>query len=394
MDDWKIIWNSFCDEVAFSVHHNNTELVFEKDIAVEFFRALDWYRLNKGLQEQYPIKFATSTHRADIALFVPDKDLPEIIVELKRPTNKKKEKDTEQLIDYMRQKSCSYGILLLGEKLEIYYIDYSTPEHEATLVETIKYQHDNEAARQLMEVLIRSCYSSAQMIEYCNKRVKINKSVEYWCSQDGKTEIMNIIIERSSLPKHLLETLRTTLQIEVKRKDGLTPVQTQKIEVTSKVEPVTKISTKKVVANKKETKQPKVWLIPASPKLFNHKACFEEQGQIYWTQHNNFQVGDTGYIYYSDPKRCIVDKFEVIASELPYSSEMDAEIKYYKNPLDFEKGKQHNRFFIIKKIGESTSGKLTFKNMIKNGMNGAPMGACEITKPKYAELKKYIEKNF
>lgn len=145
---------------------------------------------------------------------------------------------------------------------------------------------------------------------------------------------------------------------------------------------------------KKDAKQPKVWLIPANPKLFNHKACFEEQGQIYWTQHNNFQVGDTGYIYYSGSKKCIVDKFEVISTELPYSSEMDAEIKYYKNPIDFEKAKQHNRFFIIKKIGETTSSKLTFKYMIKNGMNGAPMGACEITKPKYAELKKYIEENF
>ena len=34
MDDWKIIWNSFCDEVAASVQKNNLEKVFEEDIAI------------------------------------------------------------------------------------------------------------------------------------------------------------------------------------------------------------------------------------------------------------------------------------------------------------------------------------------------------------------------
>ena len=141
-------------------------------------------------------------------------------------------------------------------------------------------------------------------------------------------------------------------------------------------------------------RQPKVWIIPANPKFFNHGACFKELGKIYWAQYFNFQAGDTGYIYYSHPKMRITFKFEVIASELPYSEEMMAELKFYKNPSDIEKSKQHNRYFVIKKIGESTSGKLTFQNMIQHGMKGAPMGAMEISKPRYEELLKYIEENF
>ena len=46
MNDWKIIWNNFCDEVAVSARKNNLEKVFEKGIAKEFFQALEWYRLN------------------------------------------------------------------------------------------------------------------------------------------------------------------------------------------------------------------------------------------------------------------------------------------------------------------------------------------------------------
>ena len=212
MDDWKIIWDSFCDEVAASVQKNNLEKVFEEDIARDFFTTLGWNRFKKELKEQYSVKFATATHRADFALFTQDKEKPEVIIELKRPKKKKEEKDANQLIDYMRQVACSYGVLLLGQCMEIYFIDYSTPEHISTLVETIKYQHGNDAARQFMEVIDRSEYTPAKMLEYCHKRVKVNKSVEYWCSEDGKTELLNMIVERSKL-----ETLRSTLIVDVKR---------------------------------------------------------------------------------------------------------------------------------------------------------------------------------
>jgi hypothetical protein len=150
----------------------------------------------------------------------------------------------------------------------------------------------------------------------------------------------------------------------------------------------------KTKSKAKGTREPKVWLIPANPKFFNHKACFEELGQIYWAQYFKFQVGDTGYIYFSHPKKCITYKFKVIASELPYSEEMKAELKFYKNPLDFEKAKQNNRYFVIEKIGESTTGILSSKNMTQHGMKGAPMGAMELSKPKYNELLKYIEEYF
>lgn len=390
MNDWNLIWNSFSEEVARSVRHNNTEMVFEKGIAADFLQAMGWSRLNKGLEEQYQIKFATVNHRADFALFIPDKDIPEIIVELKRPKKKKEEKDAKQLIDYMRQKSCSYGILLLGEKLEIYYIDYSTAKHEATLVETIKYKNDNEAAHQLMDVLYRVDYTPARMLDYCHKRVKINKSVEYWCSHDGKTEIMNMIIERSQLSEHLQETLRSTLLIDVKRIDGLNPVAVQKVEMPEK-DNCLKSTPKK---GKNQTRAPKVWMIPASPKFFNHKACFDELGQIYWKQNNNFQVGDTGYIYSSQPDMRVIYKFEILACDLPYSDCIAAEKKFFNNPSDFESIKAHNRFYIIKRIGESTSERLTLKKMMQHGLKKAPQGTLNLSDASFKELLTYIETNF
>lgn len=390
MDDWKIIWNSFCDEVAESVKKKNLEKVFEENIARDFFTTLGWNRFKKELKEQYPIKFATATHKADFALFISGKETPEVIIELKRPNKKQEEKDAKQLIDYMRQKACSYGLLLMGTKLEIYYIDYSTPEHEATLVEAVKYIHDNEAASQLMDVLERNEYTGAKMLEYCHKRVKVNKSVEYWCSHDGQTEILDMIVERSKLPDHLLETLRSTLIVEVKRRDGLNPIPVQE-PVTA---PVEKPVPPKKVETKDKGKGPKVWMISASPKFFDHKACFDEYGQIYWKQHKNFKVGDTGYIYFSKPRQEVLYKFEVTACELPYSEEMAVDKKFYKRESDFELMKEHNRIFIAKLIGESSSGKLTLNNMLKNGLKTAPLGPLNISDKSFEELLAYIEENF
>jgi len=389
MNDWKIIWNNFCDEVASSVRNNNTEMVFEKDIAREFFRALDWYRLNKGLTEQYPIKFGTSTHRADFALFISEKVSPEIIVELKRPQKRKEEKDAKQLMDYMRQTSCSFGILLLGAKLEVYHIDYSTPQHEAALVETIKYEPDNEAARQLMEVLYRADYSSSKMLDYCRKQVKINKSVEYWCSAEGKAEILNMIIERSQLPQHQQETLRQTLHIAVGRNDGLNPLASYFEEKT--IETTPPILSEKVEAHSGLSR---VWMIPANPRYFDHKACFDELGAIYWKQSNNFQVGDIGYIYFSKPLKRIVFKFEVVACDLRYNKEMDVERKYYKNLQDFENAKQHNRFVKLKKIGECSNERLSIEKLMKHGLKWAPQGALQLSGENYEALLNYIESYF
>ena len=390
MNDWNNIWNSFCDEVSKSVSKNNLEKVFEKGIAKDFFSVLGWNVLTKGMIEQYPVKFATVTHKADFALFVNSKNTPEIIIELKRPSKKKEEKDANQLIDYMRQESCSYGILLLGEKLEIYYIDYSTPKHEASLVETIKYKRNNEAAFQLMEVLNRNEYTPAKMLEYCHKRVKINKTVEYWCSEDGKTEIMDMIVERSKLPEHLLETLRTTLVVDVRRIDGLNTVSSQTVNKVVKMQ-ATSILT---VSTKGQKRPPMVWMVPASTKFFNHEACFEEQGYIYWKQYNSMQPGDTGYIYLSAPQKCIRYKFVIDACDLPYSKEMEVELKYHADLKEFESAKTHNRFYRIRKIGESTSDRLSIKDLMQNGLKKAPQGTLKLSQEKYSELLAYIESNF
>ncbi len=154
---------------------------------------------------------------------------------------------------------------------------------------------------------------------------------------------------------------------------------------------ITPVATKKTTHPKRE---PKVWMISASAKYFDHRKCFEKLGHIYWKQYNKLQVGDTGYIYFSKPQQKIVYKYEVIACDVPYTSDYDAEKEFYKREEDFESAKKHNRYYLIKKIGESTSGKLTLSNMMQHGLKQAPLGAMELSSDNCKSLLNYIEENF
>lgn len=142
------------------------------------------------------------------------------------------------------------------------------------------------------------------------------------------------------------------------------------------------------------SKEANVWLISANAKFFDHRACFNEQGCIYWKQNKNMKPGDIGYIYYSKPYQRIVFKFEVLASDLPYSQEMDAEKKYYKTATGYEESKRHNRYYKMKMIGESDSGKLNLFNLQQYGLKQAPLGAMKLSNEDFKELLKFIEEIF
>lgn len=59
-----------------------------------------------------------------------------------------------------------------------------------------------------------------------------------------------------------------------------------------------------------------------------------------------------------------------------------------------EEAKKHNRFYVIKRLGEHTNGTLTLANMMQHGLKWAPQGALNLSDKSYDELRKFIEDNF
>ncbi|MCQ2148364.1 MAG: GIY-YIG nuclease family protein [Bacteroidales bacterium] len=143
-----------------------------------------------------------------------------------------------------------------------------------------------------------------------------------------------------------------------------------------------------------ERDEKKVWMIPSNIKFFDVEGCFNEFGEVYWSQHYNYQTGDTIYIYSSNPDGYVKFKTEVIGHDLPFSSIMEREVKYNTDPKDFDKMRAHNRFTLLKVIGRSNSQRMTLPHLLDHGMKSAPRGALNLSYEDYKELLQYIEENF
>lgn len=136
----------------------------------------------------------------------------------------------------------------------------------------------------------------------------------------------------------------------------------------------------------------KVWLIPYNKKFFDLKGCYDKFGEVYWTQHCNYQAGDTGYIYGASPESAIRFSFKIIEADMPYDPVMDQDNEFSKvsGTSNFE-GRLYAHMIIT---GETTNRKLSLANLLDRGLKSAPQGATNLSKKEMRELLEYINDNF
>lgn len=142
-----------------------------------------------------------------------------------------------------------------------------------------------------------------------------------------------------------------------------------------------------------------IWLLPSSKKRFDLEACFKEYGEVYWRISNNFKrinKGDRGYIYSSDPDKAIIYRFEVVESQLTYSSIMSRDDKFSKNKGDSNKdfGKNGGLFVRIKRSGIVKDKRFALNVLLEKGLHGAPQGAIRISQEEYKPLLEFLDENF
>ena len=215
IESYQHIWNDFCSDVDKSKKKKSKELDFEKGPVKDFLTSLGWVKYGSHrLVEQHPIQFATAWHYADFALFLQENNNPEMIIELKRPARKKEEKDVAQLEDYMVKVECSFG-LLVGEVLELYFIDFTKPKHIAELVSRIDFKENNEDAIQIISLIFKQNYEATKLREYCLQQLKLKEVVVFWNSSKGKDDLFSYILKSSSLPDSLKQRLQEMMSIDI-----------------------------------------------------------------------------------------------------------------------------------------------------------------------------------
>ena len=197
---------------------NLKEMPFEKGIASTFLGALGWNPMLGNLKEQYVM--GHTNWKADFALFVPGKKNPEIIVELKKPLNKQTKKNREQVSDYLKLKDCRFGIYF-GEKLELFFLaNINEDEREMKSVLTVDYDKNSPFYKDLLSMLRSNTYSRERMITFCNEQLAIREACQYWQTQDGAAELINLMMEHSKLDKELAERFHESIEVLVKAKNN------------------------------------------------------------------------------------------------------------------------------------------------------------------------------
>ena len=65
--------------------------------------------------------------------------------------------------------------------------------------------------------------------------------------------------------------------------------------------------------------EPKDWLIPASPAMYDVERDFQRDGTIIWKQTSDMIVGDTVYIYMAAPISAVMYRCEAVEVNIPYN---------------------------------------------------------------------------
>lgn len=235
----KQIWNKFCRDVQEKKKKDALEMDFEIGVVRMFLFALGWSEYSNNLEEQKNIY--NGKDRADFFLHTKDDNEDrQIVVELKRPEHKQKQKDIEQLERYLKLYGCRFGIYI-GEKLEVF---YRQPKGEddsiAVSVVEIDYTLNNPAADNLLKLIKYENYDKEKFTQYCLDNLEVNDYIKRWQTEEGKEELYNAVIETFKLPKVVSNKLRSVLKFQIiKIKDAelqsdLPPHELEEVVKTSK----------------------------------------------------------------------------------------------------------------------------------------------------------------
>ena len=375
----KRIWNTFCEEI--SKNKGVKEMTFEKEIVKGFLQALGWSRYDGNLEEQYGLY--SRKWIPDFVFYLNnDKNAKEIILELKKPDHKQRKVDIEQIEAYMKLTDCRFG-LYFGEKLEVFYLLEKDGKRSAASVTTIDWTIDNEAGANLIELLDFKNYDRKKLEQFCLDNIYLNTFLRHCKHQGGQQQLYDCIMERFILPESMAGSLRSRLKFTIVDN----PETEEKPASPAAVIPTT---------TQVQSGKGNVWLICYDSKFFRVEDCFKKYGQIYWTHKAgvlNVQKGDIAYLYAARPESAIRFKVEVVASQLPYSPEMDVEDEFVASG-NTNSDDSNKTYFLVRPIAETHSSALKHEAMMSKGLMGKRPSTTKLSKEEFKSLRQYIEQHF
>ena len=382
-------WNQFvyllCEAKKKNVEENDYHSLIEQQLQL-----LGWFLFNREICHKPSIHIGNSNHIQPDILIKKDGE-EEFVIEVKRPSHKLVKKDVEQLQSYMRQLKLSVGIYI-GEHIEVFY-DMAGSK-DAVSVLRIPLELNSNEGTLFIDQFSKDGYDRARVLSFCKKRID---------EMQHQAELNKLRDDIIAHPKTRIDVAMlyylTTWHKDQFSEEELTTML-HDIEFTATLKGAT-VPSKPVPAKASPSGSTRltngnVWLICYDSKYFKVEECFKKYGEIYWTHKAgvlNVQKGDIAYLYAARPESAIRFKVEVVASQLPYSKEMDVEDEFAASGNSNSDGR-NKKYFLVRPIAETHSPALRHNNLISKGLMGKRPSTTKLSKDEFKALREYIEKIF
>ncbi|MGD0399409.1 MAG: type I restriction enzyme HsdR N-terminal domain-containing protein [Syntrophobacteraceae bacterium] len=164
------LWAEFC--FILKVPLSTSESAFQ-DKVLRSIEKLGWSQFLKEIEIQPILPIGRGTIRPDLVIYSPER-YPIIAIEVKKPSERIDTPNCAgQLRSYMRQMKADFG-LLIGSEILVFYDGKSSPvQHEAFLLDRIKFDEKSESGLKFVEVFSRNNFLSKQYSSYVDEKILI-----------------------------------------------------------------------------------------------------------------------------------------------------------------------------------------------------------------------------
>lgn len=189
-------WNEICFIVNRCRQANSSESSFQIE-AENIFEKLGWSRYKGEVISQQIINVGSAhTVRPDIVVSNGQENL--YVIELKKPSANFIERNTDQLISYMRLLKLNCGVLL-GDSVRVFY-DAPSDKSDPVEIINIPFEENNTDGAKLLGVIKHDGFTQQRLAEYCENRLRLidarrnaNRIVETICSNAGHNFIAEAV---------------------------------------------------------------------------------------------------------------------------------------------------------------------------------------------------------
>jgi hypothetical protein len=202
---------------------NSSERDFQTTI--EFlFEKLGWsqYRGEIISQQVIPVGSSQSV-KPDIIIRQNGQNI--FVVELKKPNTILSERNTDQLISYMRLLRLNFGILI-GENLQIYY-ELPDGNKQPIKINEIFFKNDLDTGAEFIEIFGKEGFTLERIAKYCKENLTnlemIEKSQKYintLCSDEGIKIVKELITDKllTEFSESITSSIIENINIRISRK--------------------------------------------------------------------------------------------------------------------------------------------------------------------------------